>query len=100
MTEGEARAASMARDLKFIQVPLQWPHWPILPLKLRDGHILDKEFAALLFAADIPLIYFANLFDLPTREAAGGKSWGDILGAFTTREYASFEALLADYTVD
>jgi hypothetical protein len=100
MTEGEALAASMARDLRFIQHPLQWPHWPILPLKLRNGHILDKEFAALLFAEGKPQIYFANLHDLPSGAAVAGFNWATVLGAFTTRKFASFEALFTDYTVD
>jgi hypothetical protein len=97
--ERERLAASKARDLAFVQHPEDWPHCPILPLKLRNGHILDAEFCALLFANGKPLIYLANLHDLPAIMPAG-KLWTEVLSAFKQREFPSFEVLLDQYTVD
>lgn len=98
--EQEAIAARKARDLAFIRNPEDWPRWPVLPLKLRDGDVFDKNFAALLFASGTPVIYFANLFDLPTGERGEGKTWANVLSVFELRIYPSFEALVEEYTVD
>jgi len=97
--EREAIAASKARDLAFVQRPEHWPSCPILPMKLRDGHILDPEFCALLFANGKPLVYLANLHLLP-EVVPGGKLWIELLGGFEQREFPTFEALIDQYTVD
>lgn len=95
MTEREQSAAQYAlarleRDLAFMRDPDRWPRYPRLPLKRREGDsdLSDPHALALLIADGRPIIYFGNVF------ATSGTA------DLERREYASFEALAADYTVD
>jgi hypothetical protein len=86
------------RDLDFMQSPGKWPKWPLLPLAHRTLPMADDTFTALLFSNATPTIYFGNLMMLPPFEE--GMTWGMYLGQMPSREYPSFEALVADYRVD
>lgn len=79
----------MARDLAFMQDPDKWPRYPALPLKLREGDFNDARFCGLLFDQRGPIVYFGNVHCIP-----------DDIGSMERREYPTFEALAADYTVD
>lgn len=95
--ETDRLGARMRRDLTFMRDPQHWPRWPLLPLKLRNGVMQDERFCGLLFDEQRPIVYFGNLFMLPE---ATGQAWQDVLRGFKRREYASFEELVDDYTVD
>lgn len=78
------------RDLAFMQNPDQWPRYPRLPLKRRGNiDLSDPHALALLVADGQPTIYFGNLY----LEA-------EKIIDLERREYASFQALAVDYTVD
>jgi hypothetical protein len=85
------------RDLAFMRNPLDWPKWPLLPLKLRDGSGHEVRFCGLLFADEKPVVYFGNVYALPK---ADGQTWRDVLSEFEFTEYETFEDLVAEYTID
>jgi hypothetical protein len=98
--EGRAaldRLARLERDLMMMRSCLDWPRWPLLPVKLRDGDFQDPQFCGLLFADGQPIVYLGNLFHLP---GANGETWRQVMNAMQRREYPTLHALAADYTVD
>lgn len=76
-------------DATFIRSPERWPRWPFLPVVKRDHH--PRQFVCgLIFADGTFKVYVeANLFD-----EAPLKSAKEI------KEYATPEALLADWRID
>lgn len=74
------------RDRDFILSDLEWPRWPLLPVKRYGTEPMAET--GLIQADDKTTVIFGNLFDLPKT----AKDWK----ALKRITYDSIEALLAD----
>lgn len=71
------KAKEPMTDLQFMQSPLVWPRWPVLPLKRHRDHNLECAF---LYAEGTPKVYLGDI------HAEVNK----------TKEYKTFEEIIAD----
>jgi hypothetical protein len=84
------------RDALFVQMPGEWPWWPMLPMKRVNGSSLG-EYGFLLEKKTPPfVVYLGNMYDLP-RDA---KSWDEALAGWSTEVHPTVESLLHRWRVD
>jgi hypothetical protein len=100
------RDQMVERDRKMMHNPVDWPRWPILPLKPRDGMYQGIECGFLLNEAK-PTVYLGYIYALDAIykqvvEETGDKhvTWDKIVAKLNKREFASWDDLLDVYTVD
>lgn len=84
-------------DAEFIQTPMVWPRWPLLPMKHRHREAFRSDWLGFMIAEVTPPFkvyvgaYLSN--DMP-----------DTIEDFTKgkpmEEYSSVEALLKDWRID
>ena len=90
-------------DLEFIQSPMEWPRWPVLPLvKLNDA-----RFTCGMLLAGEPVVYVGiYMFDTPDiadkLRAEGNEhpTWRDVLKGAKRIEYVSYEDVLKEWRID
>lgn len=107
---------TLEKDRAFVQMPGEWPRWPVLPLKQRDpSKFQEADFCGLLFADLKPKVYLVNMFALyeATKEdrealiqppdappAAKAITWSDVLSKYKALEYPDMDTLLRTWMVD
>lgn len=85
----------MRDDIEMMRRPLNWPRWPVLPLKRRkDG---DME-CGVLFSASAapgakPAVYKVGLHRI---DGKAGETWGEVLGRYEKYEYDNLQAVISD----
>jgi hypothetical protein len=83
-------------DKDFILNDDNWPNWPLLPVKLRNGKCFeDPEGFGIILAGSLTQVWIGGIFDL--KEGARLK---DELAKFPVKEYKSLDELLETWTVD
>jgi hypothetical protein len=85
-------------DLEMMTTPMDWPKWPLLPLKHRTRGFHDEGFCGFLVAVETPpfTVYLGNIFAV----ALSGKQFGTACAELKTEYYASAAMLVADWKVD
>lgn len=78
-------------DLEMMQSPLEWPRYPVLPIKRPVPQGGWPECAILL--AGRSTVYLTGLYSLSD---LAGRTYGEKLAAVEKKEYASFAAVVAD----
>lgn len=80
-------------DLEFMQKPTQWPCWPILPVKQRDGNFYDKDYCGVLMndVAEKPVVYLTNMYFISPESS---------LDDVPKKLYESLEKLVTEWRVD
>lgn len=86
----------MGQERDIILSRLDWPIWPLLPLKRRGSDLLAEDACGFLLAVEAPPfnVYVANMY------FASGKTVADIDREFPKRSYESIDTLLAEWAVD
>jgi hypothetical protein len=100
---------SIAKDRDFMDRGLEWPKYPILPVKLRNGDTHNKYFCGFVFGYvdPKPIVYFGNIYDLNNiadkiQKETGNKevTWGQILDTMESKTYSSLDSLVKEYRID
>lgn len=81
----------------FLEDPMEWPRWPLLPLKKRRGDFHADDFAGFLFAEGKPKVYIGTIFGIRGEK---GQKWSEVLADHQVVEYSDFDDLLAVWEVD
>jgi hypothetical protein len=85
-------------DLEMVTTPMEWPKWPMLPLKHRTRGFHDDGFYGFLLAVETPpfTVYLGNIFAV----ACSGKKFSETCAELRTECYASATVLVANWKVD
>jgi hypothetical protein len=107
---GRESSDRLERDRKFILEAGEWPKWPVLPLKRRDGDAAASDRCAFLlngFDRERPVVYLALIYHcdrvatkIMDETKAKSVTWEEIVERLPSRQFDSLEALLGYYTVD
>ena len=92
----------MEKERTFVRDAMEWPRWPVLPLKRRNGgDFADADYCGFLFDNGKPKVYIGIIFGLGGSGVCDGKkTWGDVLAPLPTIEYPDFDAMLEVWKVD
>ena len=90
---------SIDEERAFIKHSDEWPKWPTLPMKLRNGNVHDKNFCGFIFDDGQAIIYLANLFHLADT-VKGPATWKEVLSTLPSKKYDNFDELLKEYRID
>lgn len=86
------------RQRRMMLSPMDWPRWPVLPLKRPEAYNdPGREDLGLLVAwqGHLTTVYFANLGEL------GKGTFAEVFGKLPQRKYADVDAILdAGWKVD
>lgn len=84
-----------------VQSPMEWPRWPLLPLKHRKRNGHDPGYLGFLFARETPpfVVYVGMMYEVAMKQPKP-KTWGDALEGIPTEKYDDIDRLLADWKVD
>lgn len=89
-------------DLWFLKHPMEWPRWPMLPLKRRNGAKFSDDFYCGLFVHGLGnggfRVYKLNMFHLPNSPLI--KTWDDAVKHIKFEHYETPEALIAEWKID
>ena len=89
------------RDLAMMHSPLDWPRWPVLPLKRRKGQSYDHDdYCGFLFSDGKPTVYLHTIFGLGESKDGKGRKWSDVLAPLRKVEYDSLDELVTVWQVD
>ena len=88
------------KDTQLINTPLDWPAWPVLPLKRSDSQVFGIE-CGFIFSGDITAdmtvditVYIHSMFEIA---ALGGTTWAEKLSLIEDKKkYATVSELLDD----
>lgn len=98
----------LAYDLDVMDRPLDWPKWPVLPLKLRDFTTETTECHGFLYAfhgQPKSTVYIGTLSQtvkVANELAETGRKilWEEVLTHFKKRDFRDMAELASVYTVD
>lgn len=102
MDHREKREAERrAKEKAFIMEPMEWPHWPALPVKHIDSSVIGHRPDAfgLIYAGELNKVYFTNLFAIADKKPQP-KTWTEAFAGVESKTYASIDELLREYMVD
>lgn len=98
MSKNNQAQSRLVLDRKFVSDPEEWPRWPLLPVKRRDGDQFHQHgYCGFMFADGRPRVYLGYMYELG---AGYPKTWGEALSKYKAVEYADVDALLSVWTVD
>lgn len=96
----KASKSSPRSDASMVSSPMEWPRWPLLPVKHRTRPAFENNYLGAIIAdndfqdGNFKVYVNLNIFGL------AGKSLADVTKGLTVEEYPSIEALVVDWKVD
>lgn len=98
-------------DIRFFQKPNNWPRWPMLPLKKRNGKHHEPEFFAVALEQSTPpfeihtgpsMYRLPELSDELKKEGVAHPTWRQVFDKAGARkiEYATLEELFQIWEID
>lgn len=94
-------------DESFLNSPLDWPRYPLMPVIKRDRKFGDPSAVGLVHASNTKRVYVGvNLYSLPKRETLERElgrppTWGDIIKDWKQfSDYTTHTDLLAAWQLD
>ena len=89
------------KELTFFRNTKEWPHWPVLPMKMREGDLNDPKLLGIVHASNQTRVYFANMIGLSTSLVeARPRTWFAALEGVDFQDYPSDVDLLIEYMID
>jgi hypothetical protein len=101
--------ASIEKDIAFLDQGLNWPCYPVLPVKKRDGNWNAKDYAGFVWAylEPEPVIYVGNMYSIDSVKKSIQKetgkeevTWSQILARFEKKTYKNLTEMMTEYMVD
>lgn len=86
----------MNQDIEFLKNSMQWPRWPMCPVRRRDGDSTNQFCTGVVLSfAGPPRVYKLNVFNLPKVD-----TWAEALEGVEFKEYPTLEDLVVEWSVD
>jgi hypothetical protein len=82
-------------DKEFINSPIEWPRWPLCPLKRKSGDFHRDDYCGFVIAdKHRKTVYLGYIFGLPSGKLS------DAIAPLEKIEYATIDEMLEVWRVD
>lgn len=94
-------------EILFIKRSLNWPHYPLLPMKSKsEREPGNLPVLGTMFAGHPLRVYLCTLYDMSDKAkeikklAGNAPRWKDVLKDLIFKDYPSVEAILEEWIID